>query len=262
MSEPPRRIGNRAVNKAQDFFEEHDMIFQRVSQENDIGVDALLTIARSGPDAGLSVRLQIKGGKSYKGKLHIDARYLKRGMASYRSVDWKLWKEVRPPQGFEGWHIVDMDSRLQNVWRNSRPIYIIVQDADDGELYWGNLAIMADVEPLDQDLAESFTRLSTEDKDDSPFYKHLESIHKRVSRLNERQLGKHKTWIPLYPDLQLTPDGLEGFMNSARALARYPMPDPERGGDSPPLFVRYADGHVGLSREALEARRRGEAIDY
>jgi hypothetical protein len=61
-----RRVGNRAVNKARTFFEENDLLFEEVNQRNDIGVDAVVTLARPVRDSGLSVKLQIKGGEKYK----------------------------------------------------------------------------------------------------------------------------------------------------------------------------------------------------
>lgn len=252
-SDLSRRVGNRAINKARTFFEENDLIFEEINQRNDIGVDAVLTLARSGVDAGLSVRLQVKGGEKYKRKLHVDERYSRRGMASFRGSDWQI--RLKPALGFEGYHVIDMDSRLRTVWRNSRPIYVIVHDPDDDELYFGNLARMADVEPLDQDLAESYESID-DSMDDSRFYRHLESVHKRVSRLSKDKLRLHKTWVPLYPDLRLTPDGLDRFLKSARAEARQPTPNPSNTGGKVPIYVTYPDGTMGLSREALNAEYR------
>jgi len=61
-----RREERRAVNAARTFFEEHDLVFQEIDLRNDIDQDAILDFARSGPNAGLSVALQIKGGRKYK----------------------------------------------------------------------------------------------------------------------------------------------------------------------------------------------------
>ena len=47
-----RAIGRRAVGKARSIFEEDDMIFQEVQQQNDNGKDAVLGLAWSGADAG------------------------------------------------------------------------------------------------------------------------------------------------------------------------------------------------------------------
>ena len=261
-NDPSRRIGNRAVNKAQTFFEEyegHDFLFERIDQRNDIGIDAILTLAQFGPDAGLSVSLQIKGGNEYKRKLHVDERYRRKGQASYRSTDWQLSPDVTPPRGFEGHHVIDINSRLRDVWRNSRAIYVLVQDPDDGELYYGNLARMADVEPLSQDLADAYVRMGAP-KDDSAFHRSLANAYKKVSEIggDERKLRNYKTWIPLYPDLRLTPDGLDRFLESVRAEARQPIPDRSDAAGEIPIYVTYPDGTIGLSREALDAIRHRE----
>ncbi len=259
----PRRIGNSAVIKARAFFEldeDHDFLFEEINERNDIGIDATLTLARSGPDAGLSVGLQIKGGREFKRKLHVDERYKRIGQASFRSSDWTLGDEITPPRGSEGHHVIDMDSRLRDVWRNSRAIYVIVQDPDDGELYYGNLARMADVEPLYQDLADAYERMGTP-QDNSPFHKHLARIYTRISHMSEDQVRSCTTPIPLYPDLRLTPDGLDRFLESALAEARQPIPDPTVGIGATPIYVRYPDGTIGLSREALDSIRRRELND-
>lgn len=101
-----RREERRAVNAARTYFEEHDLVFQEIDLRNDVGNDAILDLARSGTDAGLSVALQIKGGKKYK-----------------RSIG----------------HAIPIDKRLRKIWLNSSlPVYFIVRDVEDGELYWGN----------------------------------------------------------------------------------------------------------------------------
>ncbi len=105
-----RREERRAVNASQAFFEDHDLIFQEIDLRNDIGKDAILDLARSGTDAGLSVALQIKGGKKYKRKAG---------------------------------HSIPIDTRLRNIWQNSSlPIFVIVRDVDDGHLYWGSITCM------------------------------------------------------------------------------------------------------------------------
>jgi Domain of unknown function (DUF4365) len=58
----PRRVGLRAFNKTKSFFNEHDMIFEKIDLESDIGIDAILTFARRGQDAGRFVNVQVKGG--------------------------------------------------------------------------------------------------------------------------------------------------------------------------------------------------------
>jgi hypothetical protein len=96
-----RRVGLRAFNKAKTFFEENDLIFQAVNQENDIGVDAVLTLARTGPHAGLSVKLQIKGGRAYKRHLHLEERQRRLGYASFRDSDWRI-RSLNPGAGVRG----------------------------------------------------------------------------------------------------------------------------------------------------------------
>ncbi len=105
-----RLAERRAVNASRSFFEDHDLIFQEIDLRNDIGKDAILDLARTGDDAGLAIALQIKGGQKYKRK--------------------------------DG-HSIPIDPRLRSIWRNSSiPIFVIVLDPDDGELYWGNLSEM------------------------------------------------------------------------------------------------------------------------
>jgi hypothetical protein len=106
-----RRWALRAVNDCRTFFEDNDLIFQEIDLRNDIGKDAVLDLARSGDDAGLTVALQIKGGRKYKRK---------------------------------NGHSIPIDDRLRKIWSNSSiPIFVIVLDPDDMELYWGNLTMMA-----------------------------------------------------------------------------------------------------------------------
>jgi hypothetical protein len=57
----PRRVGLRTFNKTRSFFNEHDMIFERIDLESDIGIDAILTFVRRGPDVGRFVNVQVKG---------------------------------------------------------------------------------------------------------------------------------------------------------------------------------------------------------
>jgi hypothetical protein len=106
-----RLTERRAVNASQAFFEDHDLIFQEIDLRNDIGKDAILDLARSGKDAGLAIALQIKGGRKYKRN---------------------------------SGHSIPIDQRLRNIWRNSSiPMFAIIHDPDNGELYWGNLTEMA-----------------------------------------------------------------------------------------------------------------------
>jgi len=105
----------RAVACCGMFFEGKNLIFQKIDLDNDIGKDAVLDLARSGDDAGLMVALQIKGGRKYKRK---------------------------------NGHSIEIDDRLRKIWRDSSiPIFVIVLDPDDGELYWGNLGMMAKMAP-------------------------------------------------------------------------------------------------------------------
>src|ERR1022692_751101 len=252
----PRVVGNSAVNAAQTFFEQHDLIFNRIDQRNDIGIDATLTLARSGRDAGLQVNLQIKGGRSYKRATHIKEFYERyRGYLPFQAIDWQLWYEVNPRQGFDGHHIVDMDKRLKRIWSNSRPTYVIVQDPDDGDLYWGNLTRMADNMPLDQDLIEPYLRAGRPPTGDRALDKYLAKLYETISFLNADQLRRRKTWIPLYPDFLLTPDGLERFLQYAMPDARQPRPDYVDMAfyDQTPTLVTYPDGTIGPSREITEA---------
>lgn len=252
----PRRVGLRAFNKTKSFFNEHDMIFEKIDLESDIGIDAILTFARRGPDAGRFVNVQVKGGKTYKRATHIDEFYSKhRGMASLRSTDWRLWKEIEPPRGYEGHHIVDVDARLKTVWHNARPTYVIVQDPDDDELYFGNLTRMVDMQPLDQDLADVYERMH-KPNDGSVFHTYLAAVHERISRLDDEERSHHKTWMPLYPDLRLTPDGLDRFLEYALADARQPLPERQSPAGEVETIVTYPDGTIGPSLEALEARKR------
>jgi hypothetical protein len=105
----------RAVACSGMFFEGKNLIFQKIDLDNDIGKDAVLDLAESGDDAGLMVALQIKGGRKYKRK---------------------------------NGHSVPIDDRLRKIWGNSSiPVFVIVLDPDDGELYWGNLGMMANMAP-------------------------------------------------------------------------------------------------------------------
>ena len=43
-----RRIGKAAVNKVRAFFGANDLILNKIDQEDDIGIDAAVTLARTG----------------------------------------------------------------------------------------------------------------------------------------------------------------------------------------------------------------------
>jgi hypothetical protein len=178
-------------------------------------------------------------------------------MASLRSTDWRLWKDIEPSRGYEGHHIVDVDVRLKTVWHNARPTYVIVQDPDDNELYFGNLTRMVDMQPLDQDLADVYERMG-KPNDGSVFHTYLSAVHERISRLNDEERSQHKTWMPLYPDLLLTPDGLDRFLEYALADARQPLPERQSQTGKIETTVPYPDGTIGPSLEALETLKRLE----
>jgi hypothetical protein len=118
------------------------------------------------------------------------------------------------PEGYEGRHVVGINPHWRRIWSYGLPIFVIVQDPDDGDLYFGNLARMAD-----------------------------------LARPDERK-------IPLYPDLRLTPNGLDRFMRAARAEAREPIPPAEITDGEVPQFIRYPDGTIGPSPQALDVTRR------
>ena len=117
----------RAFNKTKSFFNEHDMIFEKIDLESDIGIDAILTFARRGPDAGRFVNVQVKGGKAHKRATYIDEFYSKhRGMASLRSTDWRLWKgllaDTRAPHRGPGCPTEDrMAQREAHICHRPRP---------------------------------------------------------------------------------------------------------------------------------------------
>jgi hypothetical protein len=105
------------------------LIFERIDQRNDIGIDAVLTLARTGQNADLYVNLQIKGGKSFKRKTHIEELYSRhRGYAPFNVVEWERWYWLKPWRACEGHHIIDMNLRLKRIWSNARPTYVIIQD--------------------------------------------------------------------------------------------------------------------------------------
>ena len=217
-----RAIGRRAVGKARSIFEEDDMIFQEVQQQNDNGKDAVLGLAWSGADAGLMVWLQIKGGRKYK----------LRGPNRLRDMDYRFNGEFGyRPVGEEGRHIIPINARLRRIWSDSRPIFILVQDPDDEEMYFGNLARMAD--------------LAMPDENQIPLYPDL------------RIRPPDPTLEPFEQDRT----ELDRFIEAARAEARCPIPPIETAGTEVANFVKYPDGTIGPSPHALEAIRRDMASD-
>jgi hypothetical protein len=220
----PRVIGRRAVNRAQAIFEEDDMIFQEVHQQNDNGKDAFLGLAWSGTDAGLIVWLQIKGGKKYKFKGKPNR---------LRDMDFRYNPEfgVTAPVGEEGRHVIPIDCRLRPIWSDSRPIFVLVQDPDDGELYFGNLARMAD--------------LAMPDERQVPLYPDL--------RIKPPDPGQE-------PEAQDRSE-LNRFKEAVRAEARHPIPADEITPYEVASFVRYADDTIGPSPQDLKIIRRYMADD-
>jgi len=93
-----RRWARRAVNNSRTFFEDNDLIFQEIDLWNDIGKDAVLDLARSGDDAGLTVALQIKGGRKYKKKnghsIPIDDRLRKVSRFSSLFLTRTIWSFI------------------------------------------------------------------------------------------------------------------------------------------------------------------------
>ncbi len=62
-------------------------------------------------------------------------------------------------------------------------------------------------------------------------------------------------WMPLYPDLRLTPHGLDRFLEYALADAGQPLPERQSLALETETIVTYPDGTIGPSLEALEARK-------
>jgi hypothetical protein len=59
--------------------------------------------------------------------------------------------------------------------------------------------------------------------------------------------------MPLYPDLRLTPDGLDRFLEYALADARQPLPERQSTAGEIEVIVTYPDGTIGPSLESLES---------
>ena len=74
-------------------------------------------------------------------------------------------------------------------------------------------------------------------------------------------MRKLKSWIPLYPDFLLTPDGLERFLQYAIPDARQPRPDYVYQGDEVPTLVTYPDRTIGPSRKVFDAQACMEEND-
>jgi hypothetical protein len=63
------------------------------------------------------------------------------------------------------------------------------------------------------------------------------------------------TWVPLYQDWQLPPDGLVRFLNTTSKEAAQPIPDYAYVGGEVPDYATYPDETIGPSCEALEEHR-------
>jgi hypothetical protein len=214
-----RVLNRRALNKAKSIFEEDELIFQEIHQRGtDSGRDAVLGLGWTGPDAGLLVWLHIQGGEEFK---------LRGQPNRLRDMDYRFNNEFGyRPVGEEGRHVIPIDGRLRRLWSDSRPIFVLVQDPWDEELYFGNLARMAD--------------LAQPGEDHIPLYPDL--------RIRP-------------PDATLEPfeqnrTELDRFKEAVRAEARCPIPPLSDSGPETTRYVNYPDGTIGPSPHALEALRR------
>jgi hypothetical protein len=213
-----RVMSRRAVNRAKSIFEEDEMIFTEVHQRSDNGKDAVLGLAWSGPDAGLIVWLQIKGGGEFK---------LKGKPNRLRDMDYRFNHEFGyRPVGEEGRHVIPIDNRLRRIWSDSRPIFVLVHDPDDEELYFGNLARMAD--------------LALPGESQVPLYPDL----------------RIRPPDPLLEPYEQNRTELDRFKEAVRAEARCPLPEAGSSGPEASRFVNYPDGTLGPSPQALELIRQ------
>jgi hypothetical protein len=213
-----RVIARRAVNRAKTVFDEDDMIFQEIHQRDDNGKDAILGLAWTGADAGLIVWLQIKGGQECK---------LKGKPNRLRDMDYQFNHEFGyRPVGEEGRHVIPIDNRLRRIWSDSRPIFVLVHDPDDEELYFGNLARMAD--------------LAMPGETQIPLYPDL----------------RIRPPDPTLEPYEQNRTELDRFKEAVRAEARCPIPPVNPSGYEVTRFISYPDGTIGPSPQALEVIRR------
>ncbi|QRN80852.1 MAG: DUF4365 domain-containing protein [Nocardiopsis sp. BM-2018] len=61
-----RKVGRAAVNAVRALFEEHDHIVQEIDGQNDFGEDLYVTFSEDGQTTGDVVKIQVKGGTSWK----------------------------------------------------------------------------------------------------------------------------------------------------------------------------------------------------
>ena len=213
-----RVMARRAINRAKAVFEEDEMIFTEVQQRGDSGKDAILALAWTGPDAGLMVWLQVKGGQECK---------LKGKPNRLRDMDYRFNHEFGyRPVGEEGRHVIPIDNRLRRIWSDSRPIFVLVYDPDDEELYFGNLARMAD--------------LALPSETQIPLYPDL----------------RIRPPDPTLEPYEQNRTELDRFKDAVRAEARCPIPPADGAGFEVSRFISYPDGTLGPSPVALEAIRR------
>ncbi|MFD8913109.1 DUF4365 domain-containing protein [Streptomyces sp. NPDC059575] len=100
-----RRAGQAAVNALRTLLEEHDHIVQEISGQNDFGEDFYVTFTHNGDLTSDTIKIQVKGGKSFR-----------RGNGY----------AVRVKQHGE-------------TWANGNiPVYCVVHDTATKRLYWAN----------------------------------------------------------------------------------------------------------------------------
>jgi hypothetical protein len=100
-----RRTGRAAVNCLRALLERHDHIVQGVDGQNDFGEDLYVTFTDGGQTTGDVVKVQVKGGKSWR-----------------RSYGYGV-----------------PVAQHSETWANGNvPVICVVYDPDDEELYWAN----------------------------------------------------------------------------------------------------------------------------
>ncbi|WP_211323633.1 DUF4365 domain-containing protein [Prauserella marina] len=100
-----RRAGRAAVNALRTLLERHNHIVQEVDGQNDFGEDLHVTFTENGEVAGDLVKIQVKGGRS-----------------------WRRADGYAVPVGDHG-----------DTWANGNiPVLCVVHDPDTGGLYWVN----------------------------------------------------------------------------------------------------------------------------
>ncbi|AZK95431.1 MULTISPECIES: DUF4365 domain-containing protein [Streptomyces] len=100
-----RRVGQAAVNALRTLLEEHDHIVQEISGQNDFGEDFYVTFTDDGDVTSDTIKVQVKGGDSRR-----------RGNGYAVPVD-----------------------RHHDTWSEGNiPVYCVVYDPSDKNLYWAN----------------------------------------------------------------------------------------------------------------------------